>query len=134
MKIHHLGVVVSDVDEALTAFGLDRSAIFETVYDSNQKNNLHIIHLPDNDMWIELVEPLALDSSTANFAKKFGIGLHHLALSSNDISVTEKTYAARRGNFVLGRYRISVDSFGGKIRTLFIAVKGLILEFIAHER
>jgi len=134
MKIHHLGVVVSDVDEALLAFGLDRNAILETVYDPNQKNNLHIIHLPDNDMWIELVEPLTSDSSTANFAKKFGIGLHHLAMSSSDVMGIEKTYNERMGNFVLGRYGIRVDSFGGKIRTLFIAVKGLMLEFIAHER
>lgn len=134
MKIHHLGVVVSNVDEALSALGLDRTAIVETVYDSNQKNNLHIIHLSDNDMWLELVEPLAPDSSTANYAKKYGLGLHHLAMSSENLVATEKTYTIRPGNFVLGRYKIGVNSFGGKICTLFIAVKCLILEFIAHER
>lgn len=134
MKIHHLGVVVSDVDEALLALGLDRTAIVETVYDSNQKNNLHIIHLSDNDMWLELVEPVAPDSSTANFAKKSGLGLHHLAMISEDLAATEKTYTVRPGNFVLGRYKIAVNSFGGNICTLFIALKGLILEFIAHDR
>lgn len=134
MKIHHLGIVVSDVDEALTALGLNRSDIRETVYDDEQKNNLHFIYLSDNDMWIELVEPMAPGSTVINFAKKNELGLHHLAMSSNGLEATEKTYTNRPGNFVLGRYQILVNSFGGKIRTLFIAVKGLILEFISDDR
>jgi hypothetical protein len=134
MKIHHLGIVVTDVDDALQALGLDRSAITETVYDPGQKNNLHFIRLAENDLWLELVEPCADDASTARFAKKFGMGLHHLAMASDDLQQTEKAYAARPASFVLGRYQIDVQSFGGRIRTLFIAVKGLILEFVKVER
>lgn len=130
MKIHHLGIVTSDVDETLLALGLDRASIAETVFDSNQKNNLHFIHLPENDMWLELVEPVSDDASTARFAKKHGMGLHHLAMGSNNLENTESVYAARPGNFVLGRYAIDVPSFGGNIKTLFVAVKGLILEFV----
>lgn len=134
MKIHHLGIVVTDVDEALAALGLNRVDITETVFDPNQKNNLHFIHLPENNLWLEFVEPVAEDASTAKFAKKFSIGLHHLAMGTEDIEAVEAAYSARPGNFVLGRYQISVDSFGGKIRTLFIAVKGLILEFVKVEK
>lgn len=130
MKIHHLGIVVSDVDEALTALGLDRSAIAETVFDPNQKNNLHFINLPENNLWLELVEPMAEDATTAKFAKKFSLGLHHLAMGSDNLEAIEAAYIARPGNFVLGRYQITVNSFGGQIRTLFVAVKGLILEFV----
>ena len=134
MKIHHLGIVVTDVDEVLVALGLSRSDITETVFDHNQKNKLHFIHLPENNLWLELVEPVTEDASTAKFAKKFSIGLHHLAMGTEDIESVEAAYAARPGNFVLGRYQISVDSFGGKIRTLFVAVKGLILEFVKVEK
>ncbi|EQA70029.1 VOC family protein [Leptospira noguchii] len=134
MKIHHLGLVVTDVDEALAALGLSRLNITETIFDTNQKNNLHFIHLPENNLWIELVEPRAEDASTAKFAKKFSIGLHHLAMTTEDLETIETMYTSRPGNFVLGRYQINVDSFGGKIRTLFIAVKGLILEFVKVEK
>ncbi len=134
MKIHHLGIVVSDVDEALTALGLDRSAIVETVHDPQQKNDLHFIPLRDNDLWLELVVPRADDASTARFAKKFGMGLHHLAMASDDLEATEREYVARPASFVLGRYQIDVQSFGGRIRTLFVAVKGLILEFVKVAR
>lgn len=130
MKIHHLGIVVTDVDEALTALGLTRADIKETVFDPQQKNNLHFIHVASNDLWIELVEPKEPDSTVANFARKNGLGLHHLAMSSKSLATTEGTYADRPGNFVLGRYRITVPSFGGKIRTLFVTVRGLLLEFI----
>jgi hypothetical protein len=134
MKIHHLGIVVSDLDEALVSLGLNRSDIVETVFDPNQKNNLHFIHLLENNLWLELVEPVTEDASTAKFAKKFGLGLHHLAMASEDIGVVEGEYAGRPSNFVLGRYAISVRSFGGPIRTLFIAVKGLILEFVQVDK
>jgi hypothetical protein len=134
MKIHHLGIVVTDVDEALTALGLNRSCISEKVYDPNQKNNLYFIHMPDNNMWLELVEPTSKDSTTAKFASKFSLGLHHLGFSPDDLKNTEKTYTARPGNFCLGRYKINVKSFGEKIQTMFIAVKGLMLEFVKVEK
>lgn len=133
MKIHHLGIVTSDVDETLIALGLDRTHVLETVYDPVQKNNLHFIHLQENNLWLELVEPVAEDASTAGFARKFGMGLHHLAMSSGDLQQTEAIYLARPHTFAIGRYQISVKSFGGRIRTLFIAVKGLILEFVKVE-
>lgn len=130
MKIQHLGIVVSDVNEALASLGLNRDSISETVHDANQKNNLHFIFLEKNNLWLELVEPLESKSSVANFAKKNGMGLHHLAMSSDNLKKTEEGYSKVSGAFVLGRYSIRVNSFGGEIRTLFIAVKGLILEFV----
>jgi len=134
VKIHHLGIVVSDIEEALVSLGLQRSDIAEEIYDENQKNKLYFIHVPDNNMWLELVEPVDKDSTTAKFAKKFTIGLHHLAMENDDLTEVENKYTSRVGNFVLGKYQIKVDSFGGTINTLFVAVKGMILEFVKVEK
>ena len=130
MKIHHLGIVVTDVAETLQALGLDETAIRETVYDPIQKNKLHFIYLKENDLWLELVEPTDETASTHKFAKKFGMGLHHLGMGSDNLELSEKKYENQKGAFSLGRYQIEVNSFGGKIRTLFIAIKGLIIEFV----
>ena len=130
MKIQHLGIVVSNLDETLSALGLDRSAVRETVFDPVQQNDLHFIYLEGNDCWLELVEPKAPDASTARFAAKFGMGLHHLGFETDDLARAEALHADREGAFTLGRYQIEVKSFGGKVRTLFIAVKGLILEYV----
>ena len=133
MKIHHLGIVVTEVTETLQALGLDETAIRETVYDPIQKNKLHFIYLKENDLWLELVEPTDETASTHKFAKKFGMGLHHLGMGSDNLELSEKKYENQKGAFTLGRYKIEVKSFGGKIRTLFIAIKGLILEFVQVE-
>jgi hypothetical protein len=130
MKIQHLGIVVSSVEETLSALGLDRSAITETVHDPVQKNDLHFIHLPANSLWLELVEPMDPSASTAAFARRFGMGLHHLGIDSGDLDASEALHRDRPGAFPLGRYQITVESFGGRIRTMFIAVKGLILEYV----
>ena len=134
MKIHHLGIVVTDVAETLQALGLDETAIRETVYDPIQQNKLHFIYLKENDLWLELVEPTNETASTHKFAKKFGMGLHHLGMSSDNLELSEKKYENQKGAFSLGRYQIEVNSFGGKIRTLFIAIKGLIIEFVKVEK
>ena len=134
MQIHHLGIVTSNIDETLVALGLNRSDISENIYDQKQKNNLYFIHLPENNMWLELVEPVDENATTAKFAKKYGMGLHHLAMEADDIGEVEAMYTERPANFVLGQYDIRVKSFGGKIRTLFVAVKGLVLEFVKVEK
>jgi methylmalonyl-CoA/ethylmalonyl-CoA epimerase len=130
MKIQHLGIVVSDLDETLSALGLDRAAVVETVFDPVQQNALHFVYLEGNNCWLELVEPKAPDASTARFAAKYGMGLHHLGFETGDLAQAEALHADREGAFTLGRYQIEVKSFGGKVRTLFIAVKGLILEYV----
>lgn len=134
MKIHHLGIVTKDVPGTLSALGLTPSDISETVYDPVQKNNLHFIELPANNLWLELVEPMADDASTANFAKKNGIGLHHLAIGHDDLDQAAADYRKIPYAFELGRYKIAVQAFGGNIRTLFVAVRGLILEFVQVEK
>lgn len=133
MKIHHLGVVTSNVEEALKIFGLTRSDIKETVYDPNQDNNLHFIHLEQNNLWLELVEPMSEKASTHKFAKKHEIGLHHIAREQN-LQEAEEQFQKMEGAFPLGRYAIDVKSFGGKIKTLFIAIKGLIVEFVEPQK
>ena len=92
MKIHHLGIVVTDVAETLQALGLDETAIRETVYDPFQKNKLHFIYLKENDLWLELVEPTDETASTHKFTKKFVIGLHHLCMQINNLKLSEKKY------------------------------------------
>jgi hypothetical protein len=130
VKIQHLGIVISDLDETLAALGLDRSAVAETVHDPVQQNDLHFVYLAGNDCWLELVEPKSPTASTATFAAKYGMGLHHLGFETQDLGHAESLHAEREGAFVLGRYHIEVKSFGGRVRTLFIAVKGLILEYV----
>lgn len=133
MNIQHIGIVVADLDEALAALGLSRCAIRESVYDPVQDNTLHFVYVSANNLWLEFVEPMSDRASTAKFAAKFGMGLHHLGFEAEDLVAAEVAHSSRKGAFTLGRYEIVVESFGGRIRTLFVAVRGMILEYIKRE-
>lgn len=133
MKIHHLGIAVSDIDKDLNLLGIDRSCIKEEIYDPIQKNKIYFVYLAENNLWLEFVEPVSENSTISKFVKKNGIGLHHLAFLTKNMDIEVDSYLSKPGNFLLGRYKTKVKSFGGNIKTLFIAVKGMIIEFVKCE-
>jgi hypothetical protein len=130
MKIHHLGIVIRNLPEALDVLELEESRVLETVADHEQNNNLYFLHLPENNLWIELVEPLNANSTVSTFQKRNGMALHHIGIEVNDLAQIDDQYRKKSGAFVLGGYRISVESFGGKISTKFVHAKGILLEFL----
>ena len=133
MKIHHIGIVVSDLDKALKTFGFKVDDLSETVEDPEQKNTLYFCYDEDNHLWLEFIEPWDETSTTSVFAKKFGNGIHHLGYITDDIKCAEKELRSTSGNFFLGCYRIHVKSFGGDIQTLFFSSNGIIMEFVCHK-
>jgi hypothetical protein len=134
MKIHHLGLATAAVDDTLAALGLSRADIVEVVEDHNQQNRLHFIHLVQNDMWLELVEPMSPTASVAKFTTRYRVGLHHLGFDSPDIDARRQEVSGQAGMFPLKSYAIDVRSFGGAIRTFFVGFHGLILEYVQRVR
>jgi len=83
-KIDHIGVVVSDIEEALKvyqqALGLSLARIQE-----RPDQAVTIAFLPTGESEIELVQPVTSDSGVAKFLQKRGEGIHHLCLEVDDI-------------------------------------------------
>lgn len=94
-KIHHIGIVVRDLEEAFTFYrdtlGLPLHKM-ATVSDQGVKAAL----LPVGDSEIELLEPIAADTGVARFLEKRGGGLHHLCFETTDI-VAELQAAKDKG-------------------------------------
>lgn len=130
MKIHHLGIVTTEIEKTLITLGLNADDISEVVEDLNQMNRLHFIYIGANDLWIELVEPMDKSSTVNNFAKKNRVGLHHIAFSGENLSILKEKISKRPQTFPLGSYEINVKSFGGHIRTMFAAFNGLLIEYV----
>ena len=130
MKIHHIGIATNDVDSLLKVYKLKRDDIAETVFDSEQKNNLHFIFLKENNLWIEIIEPVDKTSTISNFVNKNQSALHHIGISTDNIEHENSFYSKLPSNFIIGKYQLAVKSFGGKIKTLFVAFKGMITEFV----
>jgi methylmalonyl-CoA/ethylmalonyl-CoA epimerase len=84
-KIHHIGIVVRNLEEA---FGFYKDTLglplgkMATVQDQGVKAAL----LPVGESEIELLEPITSDSGVAKFLEKKGGGLHHLCFETDDVS------------------------------------------------
>ena len=83
-KIHHVGVVVRDLDQA---FGFWRDVLglpvhkVQTVVDQDVRAAM----LSIGEREIELLQPLSDKSGIGKFLAKRGEGLHHLCFETDDV-------------------------------------------------
>jgi methylmalonyl-CoA/ethylmalonyl-CoA epimerase len=85
--IHHLGVAVVDLDEALSTYERLFGAEIEhraTVDDQG----VRAASLCVGDGRVELLEPLAEDTPVGRFLAKRGPGMHHVAYEVVDLRAT----------------------------------------------
>ncbi len=84
MHIDHIGIAVSDIEEAARVYkllGLEIKNIEEV---PSQK--VRVAMLPLGESKIELLEPLEPDSPIQKFMDKKGSGIHHLAVVVDDVA------------------------------------------------
>ena len=129
-KIHHIGIVSENLDLVLNMLNIEKSKIKEVVDDNIQHNLLHLIRLENNDLWIEIIVPKNNNSTVHNFTKKYKMGLHHIGILCNNIQELESKFDKSVEAVKLGKYKLTVASFGGKISTLFIATHNVIIEYV----
>ena len=129
-KIHHIGIVSENLDLVLNMLNIEKSKIKEVVDDNIQHNLLHLIRLENNDLWIEIIVPKNNNSTVHNFTKKYKMGLHHIGILCNNIQELESKFDKSVEAVKLGKYKLTVASFGGKISTLFIATHNMIIEYV----
>ena len=86
-RVHHVAVVVRDIDSALgfyrDALGLPVSLVLPIEHD-----RVTIAFLDVGDSKIELVQPTSDDTGVARFLEKKGEGFHHVCLETPDVDAT----------------------------------------------
>jgi methylmalonyl-CoA/ethylmalonyl-CoA epimerase len=94
IRVHHLAVVVDDLDKALTfwrdALGLEVSQVRDEPEQASR-----VAFLPAGEAEIELVRPTTSDSGVARYLAKRGPGMHHICLSVPDLRSSLKRLASR---------------------------------------
>ena len=84
LKLHHIGIVVQNINESLgeiSNFLSFESTSLPTLVGSQKVN---ICFLKTNSVYIELIEPAEPDSPIISFVKEGG-GFHHLCFEVDDI-------------------------------------------------
>ena len=84
LKLHHIGIVVQNINESLkeiSNFLSFESTSVPTIVGSQKVN---ICFLKTNNVYIELIEPADPNSPIISFVKEGG-GFHHLCFEVDDI-------------------------------------------------
>jgi methylmalonyl-CoA/ethylmalonyl-CoA epimerase len=126
MRVDHIAIAVNNVDEAVRDYqrilNLDRLE-FEVV--PNEKVRVAMLTLEDTR--IELMEPTSDDSSIKKFLNERGEGIHHIAITADDIE-KDVAKASVNGMKMLGGLRSG--SYGRRITFIHPkSLHGVLTEF-----
>lgn len=101
-RIDHVGIAVTDLDEALeryrTTFGLIVVDV-ETNVEQGVREAMLRVGDPERDpaaSYVQLLEPLGADTPVGKFLARRGEGLHHVGYAVDDIA-TELEALAQQG-------------------------------------
>lgn len=125
MRIDHIAIVVKDLESALENFKNVLSISHVDMEDvPTEKVKVAILNLEDTK--IELVQPLEPDSPISKFLTEKGEGIHHLAITADDIE-KDVERASSNGAKILGGIRNG--SYGRKITFIHPkSVNGVLME------
>jgi methylmalonyl-CoA epimerase len=129
--IHHLGVAVEDLDEALSTYQRLFGAELEhraTVPDQG----VEAATVRVGDGRIELLEPLADDTPVGRFLAKRGPGMHHVAYEVADVGAAVALLAKEGAELIDEAPRPGL--FG--LQVAFVhpdSVHGVLAEVVAPE-
>lgn len=126
MRVDHIAIAVNNVDEALKNYqkilNVNHLEI-ETV--PHEKVKVAMLELEDTR--IELMEPTAQDSPISKFLAERGEGIHHIAITADDIE-KDVAKAKSQGMRMLGEIRSG--SYGRKITFIHPkSLNGVLTEF-----
>ena len=84
MKLHHIGIVVKNIQESLGELGKFLDFKETSIPISVKSQKVNVCFLKTSDVYIELIEPVESDSPVKTFSESGG-GFHHLCFEVEDI-------------------------------------------------
>jgi len=126
MRVDHVAIAVNSIDEALKNYEkiirIDKIDIEEVPI---ERVKVAILELEDTR--IELMEPTADDSPIKRFLTDRGEGIHHIAITADDID-SDVERAIANGTRMIGNIR--TGSYGRKITFIHPkSMNGVLTEF-----
>ena len=91
--MHHVAVVVHDLEAALLAFRDNFGIAVESVRDI-ASDGVRIAFLPTGESRLELVQPTDPTTGVARYLEKHGEGFHHVCYEVPDLAATLDRLAA----------------------------------------
>ena len=86
MKLHHIGIVVKNIQKSLGELNQYLNFESTTVPSLVGSQKVNVCFLKTNNVFLELIEPAQENSPISDFVKKKG-GFHHLCFEVDDIHI-----------------------------------------------
>ena len=102
-------------------------------YEDVEEQGVRVAMLPIGDSRIELLEPLHADSPVEKFMSKRGEGIHHIAVSVDNIESALERFKAAGARLIDSTPRRGA----GNSKIAFVhpaGMHGVLLELVEHEK
>jgi len=131
MKVDHIGIATREIEEALLVW---RDALGLSVDSTDEvaEQGVRVAMLPLGETHIELLEPLSDDSPVGKFLQKRGPGIHHIAISVQNIRTALSELKAKGARLIDETPRVGANG----CLVAFIhpsATNGVLLELVEHQ-
>jgi methylmalonyl-CoA/ethylmalonyl-CoA epimerase len=127
--IHHLGVAVSDLEEAIATYERLFDARLER-RDALAEQGVDAVSLFVGESRVELLAPTGEDTPVGRFLARRGPGMHHLALETDDVEAALRELAASGAQLIDERPRRGL--FGLEVAFVHpTAVHGVLTEVVS---
>jgi methylmalonyl-CoA/ethylmalonyl-CoA epimerase len=127
--IHHVGVAVDDLDEAITTYERLFGATVEH-RDALAEQGVEAVSLLVGGGRVELLAPTGEDTPVGRFLARRGPGMHHLALESADVESTMRDLEAAGAELIDEHPRHGL--FGKQVAFVHpTAVHGVLTEVVS---
>jgi methylmalonyl-CoA/ethylmalonyl-CoA epimerase len=127
--IHHLGVAVSNLEEAIATYERLFDARLER-RDALAEQGVDAVSLLVGESRVELLAPTGDDTPVGRFLARRGPGMHHLALETDDVEAALRELAASGAQLIDERPRRGL--FGLEVAFVHpTAVHGVLTEVVS---
>ncbi len=134
MIIHHIGLVVKNIEDHFTKYfknALGYNEISQIYNDNIIGVRVAFVNL-NNLINIELVEPLNSDSPVSNYLQKRGQTLHHLCFEVNNLET--ECERLRDNNYFITMPPTPAVAFGGrKVAFLMSKDENYLIELLQEK-
>lgn len=127
-KIHHVGIAVESIDEALSLYE-DALGVLPSLRTEVPGEGVSVAMLPLGDSRIELLEAAGSNSPITKFLARRGPGLHHIAVRVDDLEGAVERLRASGRRLVADEIHRGAEGY----RYVFIhpaSAGGVLLELI----
>jgi methylmalonyl-CoA/ethylmalonyl-CoA epimerase len=92
-RVNHLGVIVDDLDDAVRSFTEHLGLTLDHIEPYGDK--LDIAFLPCGETLVELIKPRTGEGSNADYLRRHGPGIQHVAFEVDDLEAALADLAER---------------------------------------